>query len=338
MNLLLADIGGTNARFAFKKSNETSITNFEYLKCSDFTNIFEAINYYKNKNKLEIKNMSIAVASTTKLDLIKFTNNNWSFKQTEVSDYFKLTKLLFINDFVAQSLCFSSFYEKLTENEDFNKKLAVNHGLKIIKNGIPIKKAPLLISGPGTGLGVCTLILSENGPFAIEGEGGHVTFAPNSDLEIKLLQFLRQKYEHVSAERVVSGSGIEEIYKFVLDQESSKTQLLKAPEIGEKALLGDKNAIKAIKIMFSILGTVISNVILINGSQCGVILSGGITPKLQSILEISNFKKNLLNKGRRYEYIKNVPIWLTEDNTNGLKGALNAFDNKNYKEKIIYRN
>ena len=279
MNLLLADIGGTNARFAFKKSNETSITNFEYLKCSDFTNIFEAINYYKNKNKLQINNMSIAVASTTKLDLIKFTNNNWSFKQTEVSDYFKLTKLLFINDFVAQSLCFSSFYEKLTENEDFNKKLAVNHGLKIIKNGIPIKKAPLLISGPGTGLGVCTLILSENGPFAIEGEGGHVTFAPNSDLEIKLLQFLRQKYEHVSAERVVSGSGIEEIYKFVLDQEGSKTQLLKAPEIGEKALLGEENAIKAIKIMFSILGTVISNIILINGSQCGVILSGGITPK-----------------------------------------------------------
>ena len=289
MNLLLADIGGTNARFAFKKSNETSITNFEYLKCSDFTNIFEAINYYKNKNKLQINNMSIAVASTTKLDLIKFTNNNWSFKQTEVSDYFKLTKLLFINDFVAQSLCFSSFYEKLTENEDFNKKLAVNHGLKIIKNGIPIKKAPLLISGPGTGLGVCTLILSENGPFAIEGEGGHVTFAPNSDLEIKLLQFLRQKYEHVSAERVVSGSGIEEIYKFVLDQEGSKTQLLKAPEIGEKALLGEENAIKAIKIMFSILGTVISNVILINGSQCGVILSGGITPKLQSILEIAKY-------------------------------------------------
>ena len=72
--------------------------------------------------------------------------------------------------------------------------------------------------------------------------------------------------------------------------------------------------------------------------RCGVIISGGITPKLQSILEISDFKKNLLNKGRRYDYIKNVPIWLTEDNTNGLKGALNAFDNKHYKDKIIYTN
>ena len=338
MNLLLADIGGTNARFAFKKNDKTSITNFEYLKCSDFANIFEAINYYKNKNKLEINNMSIAVASTTKLDLIKFTNNNWNFKQTEVSDYFKLSKLLFINDFVAQSLCFSSFYETVTEDEDLNKKLAVKYNLKIIKNGVPIKKAPLLISGPGTGLGVCTLIFAENSPIAIEGEGGHVSFAPNSDLEIKLLQFLRQKYDHVSAERIVSGSGIEEIYRFVLDQEGSKTHLLKAPEIGKKALLGEENAIKAIKIMFSILGTVISNVILTNGAQCGVIISGGITPKLQSILEISDFKKNLLNKGRRYDYIKNVPIWLTEDNTNGLKGALNAFDNKHYKDKIIYTN
>jgi glucokinase len=89
--------------------------------------------------------------------------------------------------------------------------------------------------------------------------------------------------------------------------------------------------------MFSILGTIVSNVILINGAQSGVIISGGITPKLYSIFQESDFEKNLLNKGRRYNYIKDVPIWLTKDNNNGLKGALNAIDNPHYKEKVIIK-
>jgi len=74
---------------------------------------------------------------------------------------------------------------------------------------------------------------------------------------------------------------------------------------------------------------------LINGAQSGVILSGGITPKLHQIFQESNFEKNLLNKGRRYNYIKDVPIWLTKDNNNGLKGALNAINNPHYKDKVI---
>ena len=80
MNLLVADIGGTNARFAYQADNTRELSNFAYLKCSDFTNIYDAIEFYKNDNNLDVKNMSIAVASTTKNDSIKFTNNNWAFK------------------------------------------------------------------------------------------------------------------------------------------------------------------------------------------------------------------------------------------------------------------
>ena len=337
MNLLLADIGGTNARFGFKANDNEEITNIIYLKCSEFNNIHQAIKYYKQSNNLDIDSMSLAVASTTKNDLIKFTNNNWKFKQSELFEFFKLKRLLFVNDFVAQALCFSSFYTNLTQDENINKHLSIINNLKVIRQGIPILKAPLLVTGPGTGLGVCTLFISEQNPIAIEGEGGHVTFAPNSDLEIKLLLFLRKKYDHISMERIVSGSGIEEIYNFILDEKGLKPSNLKAPEIGKNALLGEESALKSVKIMFGILGTIVSNIILINGTQSGVIISGGITPKLQSILEISDFEKNLLNKGRRYDYIKNVPIWLTEDNNNGLIGALNAYKNPHYEYKIISR-
>jgi glucokinase len=335
MKLLVADIGGTNARFAYKDDVSNELSNFSYLKCSDFENIFDAIKHYQEENNLHIKNMSIAVASTTKHDAIKFTNNHWNFKQSEVFEYFKLDKLIFINDFVAQSLCFSTFYKDLTIDPSLNNKTALNNNLDIVRPGIPIIKAPLLVTGPGTGLGVCTLLNLDGSSIAIEGEGGHSSFAPNSDIEVELLQFLRKKYDHVSNERIVSGSGIEEIFKFILSRQGKQSSKMKAPEIGEKALLGELDALNSVKLMFSILGTIVSSVILINGAQGGVILSGGITPKLHKIFKESNFEKNLLNKGRRYNYIKDVPIWLTKDNNNGLKGALNAIDNPHYKDKVI---
>ena len=335
MKLLVADIGGTNARFAYKDDVSNELSNFSYLKCTDFENIFDAIKHYQEENNLHIKNMSIAVASTTKHDAIKFTNNHWNFKQSEVFEYFKLDKLIFINDFVAQSLCFSTFYKDLTIDPSLNNKTALNNNLDIVRPGIPIIKAPLLVTGPGTGLGVCTLLNLDGSSIAIEGEGGHSSFAPNSDIEVELLQFLRKKYDHVSNERIVSGSGIEEIFKFILSRQGKQSSKMKAPEIGEKALLGEQDALNSVKLMFSILGTIVSSVILINGAQGGVILSGGITPKLHRIFKESNFEKNLLNKGRRYNYIKDVPIWLTKDNNNGLKGALNAIDNPHYKDKII---
>ena len=126
-----------------------------------------------------------------------------------------LDKLIFINDFVAQSLCFSTFYKDLTIDPSLNNKTALNNNLDIVRPGIPIIKAPLLVTGPGTGLGVCTLLNLHGSSIAIEGEGGHSSFAPNSDIEVELLQFLRKKYDHVSNERIVSGSGIEEIFNFI---------------------------------------------------------------------------------------------------------------------------
>ncbi|MDA9674223.1 glucokinase [Alphaproteobacteria bacterium] len=335
MKLLVADIGGTNARFAYKDDVSNELSNFSYLKCTDFENIFDAIKYYQEENNLDIKNMSIAVASTTKHDAIKFTNNHWNFQQSKVFEHFKLDKLIFINDFVAQSLCFGSFYKDLTIDPLINKKTALNNNLYIVRSGIPIITAPLLVTGPGTGLGVCTLLNLNSSSIAIEGEGGHSSFAPNSDIEVELLQFLRKKYDHVSNERIVSGSGIEEIFNFMLSRQGKQSSEMNAPEIGEKALLGELDALNSVKLMFSILGTIVSSVILINGAQGGVILSGGITPKLYKIFQESNFEKNLLNKGRRYNYIKDVPIWLTKDNNNGLKGALNAIDNPHYKDKLI---
>ena len=251
MKLLLADIGGTNARFAYQEKNNGELNNFAYLKCSDYENIYDAIEHYQQKNNLDIENMSIAVASTTKKNDIKFTNNHWNFKQSDFLKYFNLNKLIFVNDFVAQCLSLASFYKDISENRTINDKLLNDYDLKTIKSGTPIKNAPLLVTGPGTGLGVCTLLNINNYPLAIEGEGGHSSFAPNSDLEIELLQHLRKKYDHVSNERIVSGSGIEEIYEFICFKNKIPFKHLKAPIIGENAIKGESKAYETIKLFFS---------------------------------------------------------------------------------------
>ena len=335
MKLLVADIGGTNARFAYQKKDDGELGKFTYLKCADFENIYDAIEHYQQTNNLDIENMSIALASHTTKDAIKFTNNHWQFKQSEIFKYFNLNKLIFINDFVAQCLSLNSFYEDISKNKVLDEKLLGKYDLKTIRNGTPTKNSPLLVTGPGTGLGVCTLLNINNYPIAIEGEGGHSSFAPNSDVEIELLQFLRKKYNHVSNERIVSGSGIEEIYEFICYKNESPLEKLMAPIIGDYALKGEPKACETIKLFFSIFGTIVSSVILINGTQCGVVIAGGITPKLQSILNKSNFDVNFLNKGRRYEYVKNIPVWLTENNNNGLIGASKAINNPHYSSKII---
>ena len=335
MKLLVADIGGTNARFAYQEKNNSDLNNFAYLKCSDYENIYDAIDHYQQKNNLDIENMSIAVASTTKKNDIKFTNNHWNFKQSDFLKYFNLNKLIFVNDFVAQCLSLASFYKDISENRTINDKLLNDYDLKTIKSGTPIKNTPLLVTGPGTGLGVCTLLNINNYALAIDGEGGHSSFAPNSDIEIELLQHLRKKYDHVSNERIVSGSGIEEIYEFICFKNNSPSENFKAPIIGENAIRGEHKAYETIKLFFSIFGTIISSVILINGAQSGVVIAGGITPKLQTILNKSDFELNLLNKGRRYDYVKTVPIWLTENNNNGLIGASKAIVNPHYISKIL---
>ena len=133
MKLLVADIGGTNARFAYQEKNNSDLNNFAYLKCSDYENIYDAIEHYQQKNNLTVENMSIAVASTTKTNDIKFTNNNWKFKQSEFFKYLRLNKLIFVNDFVAQCLSLASFYKDISQNKLLNKKKLNVYNLKTIK-------------------------------------------------------------------------------------------------------------------------------------------------------------------------------------------------------------
>ncbi len=325
MNLLVADIGGTNARFGFQKNKSSEVTNIEFLECKDFPKIEDAIKFYIASNNLIIKNLSLSVAGPCSKNVVKLTNNHWHFEKRKILKKFGCSSILAINDFAAQGLGFSNFFK--ARKVSFSSTVLKKHKIIVLKKGIPQEKTNILITGPGTGLGICTLSKIGSELFPIQGEGGNVHFSPANKLEIEILQFLSKKMQYVSTEELLSGRGLENIYKFLLYKHKIKGTKKSAKEIGESALNNNKIAKKAAKIMFEILGTSISNNILINGCQRGVVICGGISSKLQSIILESNFLSAVENKGRYSDYVGMVPIFLSVDDNNGLKGAAEAFHN-----------
>ena len=201
--------------------------------------------------------MVLAVAGPCENQRIKFTNNNWGFDQIELSKKFKVKSFLAINDFVAQGLSFADFFN--SQNISFSKAFLDKFNLKLIKKGVPLKNSNLLVTGPGTGLGVCTLTSFNENIFPITGEGGNASFSPQNKIEIELLEFLLKEQSYVSFEDLVSGRGLQNIYKFNHFKNKQSFQNLDASQIGELALKDNKIAKESVKLMFSILGTSISN-------------------------------------------------------------------------------
>ena len=191
MKLLVADIGGTNARFGYQENNKSEIKHIEFLNCIDFGNIGNAIAHYVSKNSLNIENLSLSIAGPCGNNFVKFTNNHWSFDKRDLLKETDCTSLLAINDFAAQGLGFTNFFSAYSNFLD--KKIIDQHELIVLNHGKSLDGTNVLITGPGTGLGVGTLVFVDNIPLPIQGEGGNVHFSPATKEEINLLEWLSNK-------------------------------------------------------------------------------------------------------------------------------------------------
>nr|WP_238381518.1 glucokinase [Helicobacter pylori] len=290
---LLADIGGTNARFGLEVAPR-QIECIEVLRCEDFESLSDAVRFYLSKCKESLKLHpiygSFAVATPIMGDFVQMTNNHWTFSIETTRQCLDLKKLLVINDFVAQAYAISA----MQEND-----LAQIGGIKCEIN------APKAILGPGTGLGVSTLIQNSDGSLKVlPGEGGHVSFAPFDDLEILVWQYARSKFNHVSAERFLSGSGLVLIYEALSKRKGlekmaklSKAEL--TPQIiSERALNGDYPICRLTLDTFcSMLGTLAADVALTLGARGGVYLCGGLSRDSLIILKLRPLERVLKRKG-----------------------------------------
>ena len=186
--------------------------------------------------------------------------------------------------------------------------------------------APMLVIGPGTGLGVSALIPVADGPLPVEGEGGNIRFAPQNEAEWDLFNFMKQRTDHVVVEHFVSGPGLENIHSFLAEASGIKLSL-SAEMITNLALREEGICRDAVSMMIGILGATMADHLLTMGCWRGAVIAGGIMPRLKPLIASSPFEHRFRSAGQMSYILANVPVWLSTDPHAGLKGAKAAFEN-----------
>lgn len=309
---LVADIGGTHARFALV-DEYGALESQRTLDCDAFDGPAAAAQYYLNDVGVgSINAAAIAVATAVYEDRIAFTNRAaWSFSIRELGDQLGVGKRFqVINDFTALALSLPRL-----EARDL---IRVGGG-----RGDP--NAPLAVVGPGTGLGVSGAIPTRAGWHALATEGGHVTLSPGNEREAELLLLLTRRFGHVSAERVLSGPGLVNLYHANHELAGTEGEDLQPADITERGLADACDICRNVLDDFcAMLGTVVGNVVLTLGARGGAFIGGGIVPRLAPIFADSPFRERFETHGRLTGYLEDVPCHIVTAQYPALVGALAA--------------
>ncbi len=305
---VVADIGGTNARFA-TLTPSGGLEGIEVMACADFPCIEDAIGaYFRSHDVRRPSQVCLAVAGPVDQDPVELPNNHWAFSRHELERELG-APLTLINDFTAQALSI----DLLGEGD-------------LTWIGIPRlhEVGCRVVVGPGTGLGVAIQV---PGGEVIPSEGGHVGFTPTSDHEIDLLRTLRTRFRRVSAERLLSGPGLENLYwaNWHLKRDSTESAWTPVParEVAAMAARGEPLALQAIEDFLDILATFAGDLALTAWATGGVFLSGGILPKLGALFDLERFRNRFEDKGRFTRFCETVPIgWIRFEHPgpSGLRG------------------
>lgn len=316
MTALIADIGGTNARFALTDPDAGTLVLREQqsLPAAEFASLQHAAEHYLTSVGVRPRQASIAVACPVSGDEVRLTNRAWAFSQTELKRALGLEQLKVINDFGAVA----------------HAVPALGADDRVLLHGsdeLP-PRGPITVLGPGTGLGVALLVGdAQAGWRVVETEGGHVSFAPQGEEELAIARWISARYGRCSNERLLCGAGIAQIDAALAAGDDLSVppdwarQLRDPAEIVAAALDGhDLNARRTLARFCAVLGSVAGDAALIHGART-VMIAGGIVPRFVPFLKSSAFRERFLAKGRFAAYLESVSIQVVVHPQPGLLGA-----------------
>lgn len=314
---LLGDVGGTNARFGWQSHEGAAIEQVEVLPCEQYVTLGDAVQAYLESN-LQARSLgrpacaAIGIATPVLGDWLAMTNHPWQFSVRALREQLGLERLLMLNDFTALALALPQLGDQAKRQ---------------IGGGAPVAGANIALLGPGTGLGVSGLVhdVSANLLLPIAGEGGHVTLAASNALEFAVIEILQARYGHVSAERVLSGGGLVNLYGALAQLRGRATEPLMPAQIMQRAQgsaslepgtaagpASDPIAVEALNLFCGFLGQVAGDLALTLGARGGVYLGGGIVPRMGRGFEQSPFRARFEAKGRYGAYLQAIPVWLID--------------------------
>jgi len=319
---LVGDFGGSTARFAIASTNGNglSLSSEQDLATAAYADVVAAARHFMGQQRIgPVTSACFAIAGPVTGDRVELTNGRWNFSVAATRSALGLSRLNVVNDFSALAL-----------------SLPYLRGgdLQQIGGGEPAAGEAKAVIGPGTGLGVSGLMWSGRSWIPLKSEGGHATFSPASDREQDIARILGRRYDHVSWERVLSGSGLVNIYEALAELAGQNAETLTPPEITARALArsGDLCS-EAVEVFCNGLGTAAGNLALILGARGGVYIGGGIAPRLLSLLQRSDFRARFEGKGRLGDYVKEIPAYVILREHAGLLGAAAALAQDETNEK-----
>ena len=316
---LVADIGGTNARFGWLAGGSDEVAHVATLAGADFSGPAAAARAYLTELSATLgghfqapRAGAFAVATAVGSDQVALTNSGWSFSRQATQQDLGLAELILLNDFEALALALP----RLKPGQ-----------LRPIGSGVPPAAGALAVIGPGTGLGVAGIVPSARGWEPVPGEGGHASLSAADDFESALLAVVRQQHAHVSAERLLSGIGLPVLQQAVAAVLGQPRLLLSAEAIVERGLARqDAVCERTIDAFCALLGSFAGNVALLLGARGGVYIGGGIVPRLGERFFDSQFRERFEAKGRFQDYLRAIPTALITDTLVALTGAAVALE------------
>ena len=313
--IVAGDIGGTNARFCLAELEGEKILSLSEavkIKTKDhdsFAGAWAAFGAALGRNLP--KEAAIAIAGPVQSEVLKLTNNPWVLRPAALKQEMGLEALTFVNDFGAVG-------HALSQLQPHDYRHLAGPETDLPANGV------ITVLGPGTGLGVAHVLRRNGKAYVMESEGGHAGFAPQDEFEDALLMRLRARYGRVSAERVVSGPAILDIYAALACLENTPSRYSDDAALWHAGISGtDKLARAAVQHFCLALGAVAGDYALIHGAQA-VVIAGGIMPRLAALLPETGFAERFIAKGRFEALLKDVPVKLIIHPNPGLLGAVSV--------------
>jgi len=307
---LIGDIGGTNARFAIAERG--TYRQLRHLEVDRYPSLHDALfDYLKALPEAERTGLSgvLAIAGPVIGDKITMTNKAWSFSVAELKRSLNLLSLTVVNDFAANARAIPHIAPS---------------GLLVVGPASPAAKGNIGVIGPGTGLGVSTLIPSGADWVLVAGEGGHATLAAANEEEEAIIHMLRKRWSHVSAERVLSGAGLVNLYEAICAIDGVEPLMLSPADVTKRAMnKSDDACVRAFARFCEFLGSVAGDLALTVGALGGVYIAGGILLRFKETFAASAFRQRFEAKGRFATMLARIPTYLILEESPALIGLAN---------------
>ncbi len=311
--ILAGDIGGTNTRLAlFERPGGDPVALTTY-RSAEHDGLEEMLAAYLRAHPAEIDAACFGVAGPVRDGRTEKVNLAWSVDSRSVARALGLAHVALINDLAANAYGIAALRPA---------------DLAVLNDGVPDPEGNVAVISAGTGLGEAGLIWDGARRRVFASEGGHTDFGPRTEEQVRLLQFLAAEYEHVSYERVCSGMGLVNCYRFLASEDGERVDAatLDGAAISEAALsAADERASRALDLMISIYGAEAGNLALKLLATGGVYVGGGIAPRILPRLEQGAFMEAFAGKGRYAKLLAEIPVQvILNDKTALLGSALRA--------------